>query len=68
MSLAVHQVHRRKGIASALLEYLAEYLKPDISDIKIFNIPDQDLASNKFLIDSGCKKLTGQFEMEYVLK
>lgn len=67
MCIAVHKDHRRKGIASSLLEYLAEYLKPGTTEIKILNVQADDMAINDFLIKSGCEKMTNQYEMEYSL-
>ncbi len=67
MCLAVHKEHRGKGIATALLEYLSEFLIPETKDIKIFNVLADDTALNKFLINSGCEIMTGQYEMEYIL-
>ena len=67
MCLAIHKNHRGKGIATALLEYLAEFLLPETKDIKILNVLADDVGLNKFLINSGCDLLTGQYEMEYNL-
>lgn len=67
MSLAIHKNHREKGIATALLEYLAEFLFPETRDIKILNVLADDIALNQFLINSGCEMLTSQYEMEYIL-
>ncbi len=68
LCLAVHKDHRRKGVATALLEYLAGSLKPSINEIKILNVPEDDTGMNGFLLKSGCQQFTGQFEMEYKLK
>lgn len=67
MSLVVHKNHRGKGIATALLEYLAEFLLPETKNIKILNVQADDAALNIFLINSGCEKLTSQYEMEYLM-
>jgi ribosomal protein S18 acetylase RimI-like enzyme len=67
MCLAVHKSFRRKGVASALFEYLAEYLSPQTEEIKILNVQADDKALNEFLMNSGCGLLTGQYEMEYSL-
>jgi len=66
MCVAVHRNYRRKGIASALLEYLSEYLKPKTEEIKVLNVQSDDIATNDFLLKSGCEELTSQFEMEFI--
>jgi ribosomal protein S18 acetylase RimI-like enzyme len=65
MCLAVHKSHRNKGIATALLEYLAQYLLPETKDIKILNVPAKDITLNTFFLKSGCELFTRQFEMKY---
>jgi ribosomal protein S18 acetylase RimI-like enzyme len=67
LTLAVDPEFRRKGIASALLEYLADALPLYVRDIKALNIDDRDAAMNAFLLESGFEMVTSQYEMRMKL-
>lgn len=65
--LAVDPEYRRKGIGSAILEFLSTKLFSEhgLDEIKLYNVQDDDEATRAFLKQSGFKKITGQFEMMY---
>lgn len=59
--LAVDKVHRRKGIASTLLQHALEINKS--SKIKVINIDSECSSLHSFLEYHGISKQGGQFEM-----
>lgn len=63
LSLAVDPAYRRKGVATALLEYLIESLPLFVREVKLMNVQDDDLAMQEFLKVTGFELLTGQYEM-----
>lgn len=63
MTLAVHPGFRRKGIATALLEFLADSLPIYVREIKLLNVDEKDEAMNAFLKASGFELVTSQYEM-----
>lgn len=63
LTLAVDPEFRRKGIASAMLEYLVDTLPVYVREIKVLNVDDKDKAMNAFLRISGFEKVTSQYEM-----
>ncbi len=63
LSLAVDPLYRRKGVATALLEYLVDTLPIFVREIKVLNVDDTDLAMNSFLKASGFGLVTRQYEM-----
>lgn len=67
MSLAVKKDYRRKGIATAMLEYLMATLHPVTNEVKILNIPSDDASLNIFLMKSGFEYTVSQYEMAYEL-
>lgn len=65
LTFAVDPNHRRKGVASAMLEYIRDSLPVFVREIKLLNVQDDDLAMKKFLIASGFELITAQYEMEF---
>lgn len=63
MILAVHPDFRNKGVGTALLEYLVDYLPIYVREIKILNVDNKDSAMNQFLNVSGFELITSQYEM-----
>ncbi len=63
LTLAVDPANRRKGVGTALLEYLSDILPIYIREIKALNIDDRDVAMNGFLAASGFEQVTSQYEM-----
>lgn len=63
LSLAVDPLYRRKGVATALLEYLVDTLPIFVREIKVLNVDDTDPAMNSFLKVSGFGLVTRQYEM-----
>lgn len=67
LSLVVDPAYRNKGVASALLEYLISNISPEIEKIHLINVQEDDIGMKNFLIKSGFKEYTRQFEMQYEL-
>ena len=68
LSLVVDPAYRNKGVASSLLEYLVSSLSPEIKKINLINVQADDAGMNNFLIKSGFKEYTRQFEMQFKLQ
>ena len=68
MNILVDPVYRNMGVGSALLEKLLGKLGNNANAIRFLNIPDDDYMLNDFLINSGFKSLTKQYEMVLELK
>lgn len=65
LGLVVDPAYRNKGVASSLLEYLVLNLSPEVEKIHLINVLEDDIGMNNFLIKSGFKEYTRQFEMQY---
>lgn len=63
LTLAVDPEFRRKGVATALLEYLVDSLPIYVREIKMLNVDEKDMAMDAFLQKSGFERLTSQYEM-----
>ncbi len=59
--LAVHPNHRRKGYASALLNYIAETTQKEVSMI---NVDELDLGMKAFFHSIGMENYLNQIEMQ----
>ncbi len=59
--IAVDLIHRRKGIARAMLSHWAE--THDLKNMAILNIPDTDKASTAFFHSFGWENHVNQFVM-----
>lgn len=66
--LSVDPNYRRKGIATALLEYIVDSLPVFVREIKVLNVQDDDKGMNNFLLNSGFEHVVGQYEMEYPMR
>jgi GNAT superfamily N-acetyltransferase len=67
MSLVVTAGHRRRGVASLLLNALMVDLPGRVNKVKITNIDHSDTGMKKFIESAGAKWVIDQFEMEYRL-
>jgi ribosomal protein S18 acetylase RimI-like enzyme len=63
LTLVVDPEFRRKGVATAMLEYLADSLPIYVREIKLLNVDESDKAMNSFLKASGFELATSQYEM-----
>ena len=63
LTLAVDPRYRRKGVATALVEYLLDILPIYVREIKVLNVDDGDEATNSFFRASGFELVTSQYEM-----
>ncbi len=63
MNILVDPVYRNMGVGTALIERLISKLGDENASIRFLNIPDDDYALNEFLVNSGFKLFTKQYEM-----
>ncbi len=67
MNLLVDPVYRNMGVGSSLIERVIDGLNREVNEIRLLNVPVFDYSFNDFLINSGFKMFTGQFEMKLQL-
>jgi ribosomal protein S18 acetylase RimI-like enzyme len=66
-TLVVKRNHRRRGVASALLEWFARRRPGAQTIVRLVNIDRGDRATVLLLEKAGCELLVRQFEMELAL-
>jgi len=64
VSLVVHREYRRRGIATALIDHLLQYLPSDRDSLRVTNVDCTDVGMTAFFPARGFTSFARQYEME----